>query len=334
MNEYEDKIELMNYLNVLWKRKWIIIIATFLFIAAAVVISFLSPPKWKVDAVFVPSIYIIRTQGGLIQEIPFMNAELMTGIINQATYNNFIATELSLDTKDLTKLKAEHLKGTHQVRVSIIESDIEKAKLILHSLLNRIKGGLDVMADTEIRGVDSQIKSKEIEKLILERKIKAYKKKLNIIKQKKQEIEKDMNEIRKKIEELKKERGLILKKKDRSESESLAMLHYSNEIQHYSMNYIILNESPGKNKIEEEIINLEIEDKERLINMIENEIKDLNDRKGRIYYVQIHKEPTSSISPVSPKKLLNVLIAALLGIITSAMLAFFFEYLEKQKAKS
>jgi len=334
MNEYENKIELMNYLNILWKRKWFIIIATFLFISAAVAISFILPPKWEVDAIFVPSKYIIRTQGGPIQEFPFVNSGLMTEIINQATYNNFIATELSLDTKDLTKLKAEHLKGTHQVRVSIIESDIEKAKLILHSLLNRIKGDLDVMAHTEIRGVDSQIKSKEIEKLILERKIKAYKKKLNIIKQRKQEIEKDMNEIRKKIEELTKERGLILKKKDRSESESFTMLHYSNEIQHNSMNYHILNELLGKNKIEEEIKNIEIEDKERLINQIENEINSLNERKKYIYHAQITKEPTSSISPVYPKKLLNILIAVPLGFIIFTMFAFFFEYLEKQKAKS
>jgi len=334
MNGYENKIELMNYLNVFWKRKWFIIIATFLFISAAGVISFFMPPKWEVDAIITPSKFIYRTEAGIWQESLFIPSRSITWSVNRAVYNNLIAAELSLDIKNIPKLKAEILRNTNLVRISIKEKDVEKAKLILHSLCNHLKIKLDSHANFKKKGIDTQIKSKEKEKLILERKIKAYKNKLNIIKQRKQEIEKEMSDIKNKIEELKKERRLILKKKDRSEFESLATLHYSNEIQHNSTNYMILNESLGKNKIEEEIINLEIEDKERLINPIENELNDLNERKRRIYYAQITKEPTSSISPVSPKKLFNILIAASLGFIASVMLAYFFEYLEKQKAKS
>jgi capsular polysaccharide biosynthesis protein len=126
---------------------------------------------------------------------------------------------------------------------------------------------------------------------------------------------------------------LILKKKNRNESENLAMLLYSSNIQQNSMNNNILNESLGNKKIEEEIINIKIEDKERLINQIENEINDLNARKMDIHHAQFAKEPTSSISPVSPKKLFNILIAIPLGFIIFTMFAFFFEYLEKQKVK-
>jgi len=272
MNEYEDKIELMNYLNVLWKRKWIIIIVTFLFIAAAVVISFLFPPGWEVGKIFLPNKLVIRTQEGQLQVIPFVQAHVTAKMINQGEYNNLIATELDLDIKDVPILKAEELKDSYWVRVSIKEikeKEIEKAKLILHSLCDQLKRDLNKMVDAEIKRVDSQIKSKEIEKSILEEEINAYKNKLNIIKQRK-----------------------------------------------------------------EEIINLEIKDKEILINQIENEIIDLNEIKERIYTAKLIKEPTASISPIYPKKLFNVLIAASLGFIISIMLAFFFEYLEEQKAKS
>jgi len=34
MNEYEDEIVLMDYPNVLWKRKWLIIIPTFVLVMA------------------------------------------------------------------------------------------------------------------------------------------------------------------------------------------------------------------------------------------------------------------------------------------------------------
>jgi len=294
MNEYENKIELMNYLNVLWKRKWFIIIATFLFISAAVVISFLMPPKWEVDAIITPSKYFYRNVDGIWQVMPFASSSWIINTINQAAYNERIATELILDLKDFPKLKAEILKNTNQIRVSIKENNVEKAKLILNSLCVHLKNMYDQYADRKIKIFDSQIKSKETEKSILKGKINAYKNKLSIIKKRKQEIEKEMNETRKKIEELKKEREFIIKKKDMSQSESFLMHLYSNEIQHNSMNYSILNESLGKNKIEEEIINLEIEDKERLINQIENEISKLNEGKREIYYAQLTKEPTLS----------------------------------------
>ncbi len=334
MNEYENKIELMNYLNILWKRKWFIIIATFLFIAASAVISFRLPPRWEVDAIFATSRYIYETEDGLWEEIQFIRSSAIAASTNLGAYNDQIAAKLNIDLNDFPKFKAEHLSPTYLVRFSIKENDVEKAKLILHSLLNHLKNAFDLYADRKIEILDSQIKSKDTEKLILERKIDAYKNRINIIKQRKQVIEKDMNEIRKKIEELQKERGLILKKKDRSESESYTMLHYSNEIQHNSMNYHILNESLGKNKIEEEIRNIEIEDKERLINQIENEINSLNERKKYIYHAQITKEPTSSISPIYPKKLTNVLIAGILGLLVFGMFSFFLEYIEKQKFKS
>ncbi len=337
MNEYESKIELMNYLNVLWKRKWFIIIATFLFIATAATISFLlpqKPPEWEVDAMFLPSKFDYQNEDGFWSDIQFISPTTITLSINQGAYNNQIANELGLDIKDFPKLKAENPRYTYVVHVSIKDKDVEKAKLILHSLYNRLRRELDEKADIKKKLIDTKIKSKEAEKSILEGKIRAYKNKLNFIKQRKQEIEKEVSDIKKKIEELEKERRLILKKKNRSETESFTMLLYSNEIQHMTMSYSLLNESLGKNKIEEDIINLKIDNKERLINEIENEIKDLNEKKGRIYYAQLHKEPTSSISPIYPKKLFNVSIAASLGFIISFMLAFFFEYLKKQKAKN
>ena len=334
MNEYENKIELMNYLNVLWKRKWFIIIATSLFIAATAGISSLLPQEWEVDAIITPSIYYYRNVDGVWQEKQFVSSSSIINAINQAAYNEEIATEISLDLKDFPKLKAEILKNTYQVRISIKENDVEKAKLILNSYCNFFKNMCNQSANRRMNRFDSQIKSKETEKLMLDKKIKTYKKKLDIIKQRKQEIDKEMSDIRKIIEELKKEHGLILKKKNRSESDRFTLLHYSNEIQQSLMNHNVSNESLENKKIEEEIINLEIEENERLINQREKEIISIKEELFHIFYAQITKEPTSSISPVSPKKLLNILIAASLGFIISFMLAFFFEYLKKQKAKN
>jgi capsular polysaccharide biosynthesis protein len=57
----------------------------------------------------------------------------------------------------------------------------------------------------------------------------------------------------------------------------------------------------------------------------------LIEKKGRIDYAQLIKDPTSSLYPISPKKKLNILIAGILGLMIFTILAFFLEYIEKQK---
>jgi len=333
MDEYENEFVLMDYLNVIWKRKWLIVIPTLFLVIAVGIISFLLPPKWEIDAIIVPSKFLVQTEAGQFNEIMIDDPKQIARQINEATYDNLIATELNLDIRKFPELKAENLRDTNLVRVSIKEKDIEKAKLILFSLFNHLKGQLDKKVDIEIKGIDSNIKSKEIEMLRIEGEIKRNKNKLDIVKQRKKDIEREMNDIRKRIEALDKEQRLSLKRENRSESESLAMLLYSNEIQQSLEYHNTLNELLSSKKIEEENINIEIENKEKMINQLENTIDNLNERKGRIDYTQLIKEPTSSVYPVSPKKKLNVLIAGILGLMAFTMLAFFLESLEKHKAK-
>ncbi len=334
MNEYEDEFVLMDYLNIIWKRKWLIVILTLFLVIAVGIISFLLPKQWEIDAIIVPSKFLVQTEAGQFNEIVVVDARQIVSQINQESYNHLIVTQLNLDIREFPKLKAENLKNTNLVRVSTKEKDTEKAKLILLSLFNHLKSQLDEKVDIEIKGIDSDIKSKGIEKLRIKGEIKRNKNKLNIVKQRKKDIEREMNDIKKRIEALEKEQLLSLKRENRSESESLAMLLYSNEIQQSLRYFNTLNELLSSKKIEEENVNLEIENKEKIINQLENQIDNLNEKKGRIDYTQLIKEPTSSLYPVSPKKKLNVLIAGILGLMAFTMLAFFLESLEKHKAKS
>ncbi len=304
----EKEIELIDYLNVIWKRKWLIIILTFFCAVIASVYSFLLPPVWEVNAIIQPSKYIIQTEGGTYSEIIIVDPKQIAGQINEEYYNNLIAAELNLDIREFPKLKAENLKDTKLLKISTKVNDVEKAKLILYSLFKHLKRDLDKKIDVEMKGIEEEIK--------------AYKNKLNIIKQRKKEIEKEMSDIRKRIESLEKEQRLSLKKENRSESESLAMLLYSNEIQQSLKYHNTLNELLSEKKIKEENINLEIENEEEEIKQLENEIDNLTERKGRIDYTQLIKEPTSSLSPVAPKKKRNVLIAGILGLMIFTTLVF------------
>ncbi|MFX0134692.1 MAG: hypothetical protein ACFFDN_13715, partial [Candidatus Hodarchaeota archaeon] len=76
------------------------------------------------------------------------------------------------------------------------------------------------------------------------------------------------------------------------------------------------------------------ENKEEKIKQLENEIDNLNERKGRIDHTQLIKEPTSSLYPVSPKKELNVLATGIICLMIFTILAMFLEYIGKQKDKT
>ncbi len=329
----ENEIELMDYLNILWKKKWLIIIPTSFLVIITGVISFILPQKWEIDAIIVPSKFLVQTESGGFVKVMVVDPKQIAEQINEATYDSIIASELNLDIRMFPKLEAENFEDTNLVRVFTKEKDAEKAKLILHSLFKHLKTELDGKADIEIKAIDAEIKSKEIEKSTLEEEIKGWKNKLNIVGKRKKEIEKEMGDTRKRIGVLEGEQLSNLKKKNRSETESLALLLYSNEIQQSLRYFNALNELLSRKRIEEQDINLEIENKEEEIKLIENDINYLNERKGRIDFAQLIKEPTSSPHPVSPNKKLNVLIAGILGLMIFTVLAFFLNYIEKQKIK-
>ncbi len=172
MEENEGEIELIDFLNIIWKRKWLIILSTLFLVIAAGVISFLLPPKWEIDALIQPSKFLVKTAGGQFEEIVIVDPKQIAGQINQAAYNNKIAAELNLDIRKFPKLKAEDLRDTNLVRVSIKEKDVEKAKLILLSLFNLLKTEPDEKVEVEMKSIEEEIK--------------ANKNKLNISKQRKE----------------------------------------------------------------------------------------------------------------------------------------------------
>jgi LPS O-antigen subunit length determinant protein (WzzB/FepE family) len=333
MDNDEKEMELIDLVNVIRKRKWHILVATFSLAIAATIISFILPPKWEIDALFLPSRFLVQTDQGEFREVLVVDPKEIVSQVNQQSYDRIVAKELNIDIMNFPKIKAENLKDTNLIRMIITENDTEKAKLILHSLLNHIKTELNKKVEIETKGIDFSIKSREIQISIIEKEISTYKNMFVTVKKRQEEIQKEMNDTRKRIEELDKEQRLSLKKVSRSETESLAMLLYSNEIQRSLMNHNTLNELLASKKSEEENINLEINTRQKRIELIQNEIINLNEKKGRIDYTQIIKDPSTSLHPVSPKKRAIILIAILLGFSMFTTLAFFLEYLENQKPK-
>lgn len=374
MEEYEDEIELMDYLNVIWKKKWLIILPTLFCVIIVGIISFILPRIWEVDAIIQPSKFFVQTEAGTFSEVVVVSPKQIAGQINQQSYSPLIAAQLNLDIRAFPKLKAENLRDTNLVRVSVREKDAEKAKLILSSLFNHLKTAMDKKIDVEIKGIDTrietqensikhneltikdklnEIKLKEIEKNMKSQEILSAVNKVKISEDRGKSILNELKTVKERINEIEKQQKNAFAEKKEG-AEALGLLLYSNEIQNNLRYYNTLDEKLSSEKITQENLDLQIKSgKEEIRKLdtqignvkteidkiknttenIKNEISLLNERKGRIDYAQFIKEPTSSLYPVSPRKKLNILIAGILSLMIFTFLAFFLEYIQKNKAK-
>jgi capsular polysaccharide biosynthesis protein len=358
MTEYEPEVELIDYFNVLWKRRWLIVIPTVLLALIAGIVSFLLPPKWEVDAIIQPSKFFVQTEQGAFTEVVVMDPKQIAGQINQESYDRLISAELNLDPRKFPELKAENLRDTKLVRVSIRTGETEKAQAILYSLYQHIKGELDRKIDVEIKGIATQaaakendiktktfdIQSKNIEIDKTQQEIIAAGNKLKISEERSRSLVEEMKGVKTRIDEIEKQQKTILAEKQGG-VEALGLLLYSNEVQQNFRYYNTLEENLSAEKITQENLRLSMREKEQEIKDLKTQIEKinqeiigfrsdielLNEKKQRIDYTQLVKEPTVSFYPVSPRKKINVAIAGGLGLFMFTMLAFIIEYIEKQK---
>jgi len=361
MQEHKDEIELMDIINVIWKKKWLIILPTLLCVIAAGIISFSLPKVWEIDTIIQPSKFFIQTGTGQFQEVLASSPKQTASEINQGAYSNLIATELGLNARKIPKLNAENPRDTNLIRVSIKEQDVAKAKSVLNSLFNLLKKDLDEKLSLAIKGIDAQkisfeneikkkkadIQLEKLEKTKITQEKHSAENKLIISKERVINITEEMKTVKGRTEEIKKQQNSILAEK-KEDTEALSLLLYSNAMQNNLQYYNMLDDKLSTEKINQEDLHLlikaangEIRQANARIEMLESEIDELNnqiellkEKKERIDYAQLIKEPTSSLSPVSPKKKLNVLIAGILGLMIFTFLAFLLEYIEKNKAKT
>ena len=372
MDKTEKETEMIYYLNILWKRKWFILIPTLLCVIVAGLISLVLPPEWEVDTIIQPGKYFIQTEDGPTREVIFVQPAQIESQINQKSFNHIIAAELDIDLRDFPKLKAETIRDTYLVLISLKTKDIEMAKSILSSLNHHLKTDLDKKVTVEIKSIDTkiatnenlikqneltiedkknEIKLNEIEKNKIRQKIGSAENKHEISIGREKSISAEKKAVRNRIDDLEE----LLKKtlaETKDETQALSLLLYSNEVQNNLQFLSSLDEDLNQEKVKQEDLELEIKtgkeelkelDTENELLRIETEkIKTrndsisketdfLNERKALIDYAQVIKEPTPSISPIFPQKMLIILIAGILGLIIFTVFSFFLEYIKKHK---
>jgi capsular polysaccharide biosynthesis protein len=311
-----ESIHFMEHFAVAWKRRWHIVIPTVVLALLAAAVSMLLPKVWEVETIIIPSKFLSQSQTGEFRTVLVVEPKQIAGQIVEGSYDALIAAELAIPLRHFPKLKAENLRDTNLVRVSVREKDPQRGRQILASLFNHIKSEFDKKINVEISNLNTEIEKNK-------NGILSDQNKLQIAEQRIAALQAEMKSTKTRIEELGKQQQRILSEKKEG-AESLALLLYSNEVQTNLRYFNSLEEMVSGERVRIENLRPSIANAQKGILFLE-------DKKARIDYTQLIKEPTASLNPVSPKKVQNALIAGFLGFCLALGAVFFRENFEKQK---
>jgi capsular polysaccharide biosynthesis protein len=318
MEQFDNEVELIEYFNVLWKRRWLIIVPTILLALIAGIVSFVIPPKWEIDAIIQPGKYFVQSPPGTFTEVVGMDPKKLVGQINQGSYIRLTSAELNLDPGTFPKVKAENLRDTNLVRVSLRTGETDKARAILNALFQHIKSDLDTKIDIEMKSISTEIVAREND--ITAKSLDIQSNNIDI-----EKARQEMISAGKKLKISEDRSRSLVDEIDKQQQTTLGLLLYFNQ---EDLRLFIRVKEQEIKSLKSQIARINQE-----IAGIRNQIELLMEIRQRIDYTQLVKEPTVSPSPVSPRKKVNVAIAGFLGLFCFSILALFLDYIEKRNIR-
>jgi len=358
--EQEQDFELMAYLDILLKRKWLILLPTVGCALTAVVISLFLPKIWEITAILQPGRFSVQTENGQFEEVVVTDPRQIVGQINQEAYSHLIAAELNIDVRQIPRVRAENLKDTQLVKMTIRNKDVPTSTAVLNQIYFLVKADLDKKVDVEIKSLESGILSNEnkireknidieaqgYETESLKEEVVGLKNKLAISEARDKSLIAEKDVVKKRIEDLDEQHKKVLAEK-REGSEAVALLLYSNEIQQ-SLRYFgtlernlseeRANQEDLKNLVTKRIGRIKklgtlIEIDKTQIEEIKNKNALLNQKRGRIDYTLLTKDPQPSTYPVAPSKVMNSALAGMASFVVFTCIALLFEFYGRYKKR-
>jgi capsular polysaccharide biosynthesis protein len=253
-----EEINLMDYIQVIRKRKWLIILGTLICIIVAAIISLLMPKIYRGEATFKIAKEIIAKE--------ITTAKEMVNIIGD------------LNEEKLKQVLPENYNLKSSIKLNALRDSVDKFQLIIEA--ERIDD-IPIAISMFVEYIDNNP--------LIRRSVE----------QTKETLLKQTEELSKVIESSKE----LVKAYDN--------LIKTGRLIPVGFNPIELNKRISDIKIEKL--------------QVEQALKKL---KG----IEMVTEPYISSKPVKPKKRQNVMIAGVVGLLGSIIMAFFMEFLEKNKA--
>ena len=320
--EYEE-IDLMDYVKVILKRKWLILAVFFGAAIVAGVFSFLMPKVYKIDT----SLEVGQIAGEAV-EVPGQVVEK----IKSDVYGIFVREKLQIPEEKYPKIKIENPKDTNLITLVIESAKPPESKNILEAINNLILAEHQEKIKTKKELIGQDIKTTED-------KIKLVESDIEKTKNKTQPIDEDIKRIENKINNAEEEKSNLEAKVEALEKILVYEQTPGTQFALFDTKEKLANK---KQEIEDLYLTINLlrrskEDLDVQVNSLKTNIESLNAQINslrasldEIKPTQVVKSPTVSASPIKPRPLLNIVIAAILGLFIGVFLAFFQEWWEKK----
>jgi len=270
----EQEIELMDYLRVIWKRRWLIVGGTLVSMIAALVVSLIQPEMYQTT---------LDLKIGQVWQNPIDDPNLVAAVINNEPFLDKVRqkTGLSYTAYEMKKSK------------TVVAKVVDKAPLLVNVVAREHSPKKAVELAETVADLIILEHQPRFEELISE-----------YIRYEK-ELESQVQVMQRELQELE----TILKRQ-----------HTNPQV---DASDLVLFQSQLEGK------------KGQLVNFIRElrDVKNNNTSKSRSDNTRVIFPPPIPENHVNPKSGLNMMIAAIIGLMVFLLLAFFLEYLDQVKHK-
>ncbi|MHC4215604.1 MAG: Wzz/FepE/Etk N-terminal domain-containing protein [Planctomycetota bacterium] len=331
--QFEDEIELMDYLRVIWRWKYLIAAGTLICAVVAGVISFRMPKVYGISMVLQPGIVKIDDDGKniYIDSAENIKAIIEAGALDREILIDIVESNNNRPSKSLN-LKVNIPKNSHALKVSYETSGVDGGLQILANLGQLLLKKYSERVVHFQNEYEMQIDFKKTEVVYSEARIQASERHIKNIQKRIGELSAQIELFNKNTNSLIQERDKFLSN-DTDDSKVLMALLYANAIQQK----IALENTSGqeidKYTTRREDEKLKLDKLKGQLRRLSEEIKHLELKKNNIQNLQILQPPTRSPHPIKPKMKLNVMLAGVAGLFAMLFLAFFLEYIQKHKGE-
>jgi uncharacterized protein involved in exopolysaccharide biosynthesis len=329
----EDEIDLRECINVIIKRKKLILSLVFASVIITAVLSFLTPKTYTVSMILEPPIYGITADAGSGDvKVQYLDsANNIAEIIKSGAFDSKIIGVLNLQDKGImSRLKVSQTPNTFFLKVYLDQPVklLETGKKILNTLCQQISSRYQAVINNRKEEYIKQIENINNDNVILNNEINQRQRSYKILEERRKSLNEESREISENTGKLLLQRESLLKTSGSSEVSSLLFttviqqnIGYSNQLN----NELSVLRTKGEETLTE-IKNLQNDiDNKRI------EIEKNNLIKDRVSNIKMIQEPTVSPFPVGPRKIGLVAIAGIVSFMLGLFLAFFMESWQKGK---
>lgn len=331
--QFDDEIELMDYLRVIWKRKYLIIAGTLICAIAAGVISFAMPKVYRIDMMVRPGILSIQPSG---KHTYIDSLENIKGSIEAEAFSRGVLSNIgegnNNDAPKLLGLKVDMPKNSNAVRLFFETPNVDSGLKALDKARELLLQKYGERVAYFQKEYDTQISMLRVEMADCEGKRRATEQHIK-------NIQKRLDDLASQIDFVKKNRRLLIQQRDKllsnntNESNILSSVLYTNTIQQNIGLENTYRNQIGSHITRKEFQELELKRLSGQLGRLQEEIKSLEFKKNNVQNIEILQAPTASPYPINPKIKLNVILATVVGLFVMMFLAFFLEYIQNHKGE-